>query len=256
VGPVMDSSDWFRVTGIGGGITRIDEPGVHPLLQANIWHVCGRDRDLVVDSGLGVASLRAHLPALFQRDPVLVITHAHLDHLGGAHEFADRLGHAAEPLADPPPGSLHLDALAAELGLDAALGGERRPDLLLSELPAGLDPEEYRLQGAAPTREVGEGDLVDLGDRVFRVLHLPGHTPGSIGLLDEAGGVLFSGDVVYDDVLLDELTGSSITDYRATMTRLAGLDVEVVHPGHGDSFGAAGLRRIASGYLAVRRPAG
>jgi glyoxylase-like metal-dependent hydrolase (beta-lactamase superfamily II) len=248
-----DSSGWFRVTGTGGGITRIDEPGVDPLLRASIWHVRGRDRDLVVDSGLGVASLRAHLPALFERDPLLVITHAHLDHLGGAHEFADRLGHAAEPLADPPPGSLHLEPLAAELGLDLALAGPGRPDLLLSEWPAGYDPERYQLR-AAPAAQVSEGDLVDLGDRAFRVLHLPGHTPGSIGLLDEADGVLFSGDVVYDDVLLDELAGSSIADYCTTMSRLARLDVRVVHPGHGDSFGVAVLRRIAADYLAARQP--
>lgn len=253
---LASGSSWFRAVDAGGRITRIDEPGVHPLLQANIWHVRGRDRDLVVDSGLGVASLRAHLPALFERDPVLVITHAHLDHLGGGHEFADRLGHAAEPLAGPPPGSLHLEPLAAELGLDLALVGGQRPDLLLSELPPGYDPEGYRLRAAAPTRQVGEGDLVDLGDRAFRVLHLPGHTPGSIALLDEADGVLFSGDVVYDDVLLDGLTGSSIADYRVTMARLAGLEVQVVHPGHGESFGAAGLRRIAADYLASRGPAG
>ena len=249
------SGGWFRVVDLGGGITRIDEPGVDPLLRANIWQVRGRDRDLVVDSGLGIASLSEHLPSVFERDPVLVITHAHLDHLGGAHEFAERLGHPAEPLADPPPGSLHLEPLAAELGLDLALAGADRPDLLVSGWPAGYDPETYRLR-AAPARAAGEGDVIDLGDRAFRVLHLPGHTPGSIGLLDAADGVLFSGDVVYDDDPLDELSGSSIADYRATMARLAALEVRLVHPGHGDSFGVATLRRIAAGYLAARSSAG
>lgn len=246
---------WFRTEDVGGGITRIDEPGVHPLLQANIWQVRGRDRDLVVDSGLGVASLRQHLPALFERDPVLVVTHAHLDHLGGAHEFADRWGHVNEPTADPPPGSLHFAPLAAELGLDpAVLGTDPLPDLLLTQLPGtGYDPEDYRLRPAAVTHLVGDGDQVNLGDRVFRVLHLPGHTAGSIGLLDEADGLLFSGDVAYDDVLLDELTGSSIEEYLATMTRLRDLPVRVVHPGHGGSFGSDKLQQIAAGYLAARR---
>jgi glyoxylase-like metal-dependent hydrolase (beta-lactamase superfamily II) len=64
-------------------------PADHELVirlpsPANIWHVRERDRDLVADSGLGVASLRHHVPALFERDPVLVVTHAHLDHLAGA----------------------------------------------------------------------------------------------------------------------------------------------------------------------------
>jgi glyoxylase-like metal-dependent hydrolase (beta-lactamase superfamily II) len=247
---------WFRAVGLGDGITRIDEPRVHPLLRANIWHVRGRDRDLVVDSGLGVASLRGHVPALFEHHPVLVVTHAHLDHLGGAHEFADCRGHADEPMANPHPGSLHLAPLAAELGLDPALLGDALPDLLLTVLPRpGYDPGRYRLRPAPPTCLLADGDHVELGDRAFRVLHLPGHTAGSIGLLDESSGVLFPGDVVYDDVLLDELTGSSISDYLTTMERLHDLPVRVVHPGHGDSFGADVLRRIAADYLAKRTAA-
>ena len=47
--------------------------------------------------------------------------------------------------------------------------------------------------------------MVDIGNRHFEVLHLPGHSPGSIGLWEEASGTLFSGDAVYDGPLLDEL---------------------------------------------------
>src|SRR5262249_46033597 len=158
--------------------------------------------------------------------------------------FADRRGHADEPMADPPPGSLHLAPLAAELGLDPSLLGEAPPDLLLTELPRrGYDPGRYRLRPAPLTCPLADGDHVELGDRASRVLHLPGHTPGSIGLLGESDGVLFSGDVLYDDVLLDELTGSSIGEYLVTMERLHDLPVRVVHPGHGDSFGVDVLRR-------------
>src|SRR5262249_38723802 len=132
--------------------------------------------------------------------------------------------------------------------------GEAPPDLLLTDLPRpGYDPGRYRLRPAPPTCVLTDGDHVELGDRDFRVLHLAGHTAGSIGLLDESGGALFPGDVVYDDVLLDELTGSSISDYLTTMERLHDLPVQVVHPGHGDSFGPDVLRRIASSYLAERR---
>ena len=51
--------------------------------------------------------------------------------------------------------------------------------------------------------EIGEGDVIDLGDRAFEVLHLPGHSPGSIGLWDPAAGTLFSGDAIYDGPLLE-----------------------------------------------------
>jgi glyoxylase-like metal-dependent hydrolase (beta-lactamase superfamily II) len=93
---------------------------------------------------------------------------------------------------------------------------------------------------------------VDLGDRAFEVLHLPGHSPGSIGLWDEASGVLFSGDAVYDGPLLDELDGSDIEAYLTTMERLRRLPVTVVHGGHEPSFGRARLVELCDTYLAAR----
>jgi glyoxylase-like metal-dependent hydrolase (beta-lactamase superfamily II) len=98
-----------------------------------------------------------------------------------------------------------------------------------------------------------EGDVVDLGDRSFEVLHLPGHSPGSIGLWEAATGILFSGDAVYDGPLLDELDGCCDIDaYVATMRRLWDLPVTVVHGGHEPSFGRARLVAICDDYLARR----
>ncbi|MEJ0007003.1 MAG: MBL fold metallo-hydrolase [Steroidobacteraceae bacterium] len=91
------------------------------------------------------------------------------------------------------------------------------------------------MRPAAPaTRLVDEGDVIDLGDRVFEVLHLPGHSPGSIGLLESRTGTLFSGDAIYDGPLLDDIPGSDIAAYIRTMRRLLTLSVTVVL-GHGGS---------------------
>ena len=97
-----------------------------------------------------------------------------------------------------------------------------------------------------------DGDVVDIGDRAFEVLHLPGHSPGSIGLWEAATGILFSGDAVYDGPLLDELDGSDIDDYVATMYRLRELPVTVVHGGHEPSFGHDRLVELCDAYIAAR----
>jgi glyoxylase-like metal-dependent hydrolase (beta-lactamase superfamily II) len=99
---------------------------------------------------------------------------------------------------------------------------------------------------------VDEGDVIDVGDRRFEILHLPGHSPGSIGLWEAKTGILFSGDAIYDGPLLDELPGSDIPIYVATMKRLRDLPVTVVHAGHDPSFGHERLRELCDSYLARR----
>ena len=91
--------------------------------------------------------------------------------------------------------------------------------------------------------------MIDLGNRQFEVLHLPGHSPGSIGLWEAASGTLFSGDAVYDGPLLDALHHSDRTAYARTMERLLSLPVQVVHAGHDPSFGRERLHEIARAYL-------
>ena len=112
--------------------------------------------------------------------------------------------------------------------------------------------ERYTLTPAPLTEFLDEGDVVDLGNRRFRVLHLPGHSPGSIALLDEANGEFFPADAIYDDELYDELHHSNVEDYLATMRRLLDLDIAVAHGGHGPSFSKKRMDEIARGYIATR----
>jgi len=257
---VVDPGDWFRVAALGDGLTRIEEPYVDELVSANIWHLRGSERDLVVDSGLGVASLRTALPWLFEHDPVLVLTHAHLDHLGGANEFADVRVHGAEldEVRRPGPVSLVTRTELELLGLgDEYSPDEVPPELLLKALPsADYDVGSYALQAVPPAVAVSEGDLIDLGDRRFTVLHLPGHTPGSLSLHEVATGVLFTGDVLYEGGLIDSCIGSDVPAYRATMQRLLDLEVTRVYAGHGRVLDRSELRAVVSDYLAMTEKGG
>lgn len=136
----------------------------------------------------------------------------------------------------------------ARAGL-AAAGYDISGGLLTAAPTRGFDLGSHRLQGAEPTRLLREGDRVDLGDRAFEVMHLPGHSPGSIALWEPATGTLFSGDAIYDGPLLDDLPGSDVAAYRRTMERLLTLPVSTVHAGHDPSFGRERLAEIARAYL-------
>ncbi|MEV4517126.1 MBL fold metallo-hydrolase [Dactylosporangium sp. NPDC049525] len=242
--------DWYAQAEVDSDVIRISEPHVNELVSANFWWLRGNDRDIVVDAGLGVVALREAIPGMFERDPMVLLTHAHLDHVGGAAEFGDRAAHPAEAalLTAGVPASLYGAELYDKLGIDAA--GEPVPELMLDVLPGpGYDPATYRIEPMTLHRMLDDGDRIDLGGRVLTVLHLPGHTPGSIALLEERTGTLYSGDIVYDGGLIDNLPNSDVTAYRRSMKFLADIDVSVVHPGHGHSFDRTRLRQLAETYL-------
>ena len=249
---------WFASEQLSDGVVRLWEPHVNEWLQANVFWIAARDVDLIVDAGCGIAPLAPELERL-GRDPsrpvIVVATHAHFDHIGGMHEFDERLVHPSEAglLAEPePPVALTADRWDPEVraDLDAIWPV---PEVLIDALPfSSFDPSTHRILPAPPTRLVAEGDLVELGDRTFEVIHLPGHSPGSIGLWEEATEMLVAGDAVYDDTLLDTLPDSDIASYLTTMRRLRELPARVVHGGHGASFDRTRLIEIADAYLTSR----
>ena len=244
---------WFEIETIGDGITWITEPHAERMVRCNIWHVRGRERDLLVDSGLGVVSLAEGAREVFEKAVVAVATHAHFDHIGGFHEFGERLMHPLEVeimTESAAFATLDTDAFPPEIVAVLREAGYACPGLLIEALPhAGYTADDYSVHGTDATRHIHEGDVIDIGDRRFEILHLPGHSPGGIGLWEAASGVFFSGDAIYDGPLIDGLPESSRTHYVETMKRLRELPVRVVHGGHEPSFGRDRLIEIANDYL-------
>jgi glyoxylase-like metal-dependent hydrolase (beta-lactamase superfamily II) len=247
---------WFETRRIDDSITLLWEPHVIPLMRCNIWHVRGRDRDLMIDTGMGIESLTEATRHLLQKAVTAVATHTHADHIGRHHEFEHTLVHAAEAdnLRQPTETGtlLYTDFSQPELAMIRVAGYEINGDLVTALPHAGYDLRSYRVKPARVTEIVEEGDIVETGDRRFEVLHLPGHSPGSIGLWEAATGTLFSGDALYDGPLLDELGHSDIPAYVRTMKRLREMPVNVVHAGHDPSFGRTRLVELCNAYLAKR----
>jgi len=243
--PTAALSDWYRITRFDHGVTLIDEHHIDPFYRCNIWHVAGRDGDLMVDSGMGVVSLRAQVPWLGARPLLAVASHTHFDHVGNHHEFPHRACHACEAhILAEPRGDQNLADRFATVDMFTALP------------PGGYLQADYRVKPAPATRLVEAGDVIDLGDRVFEVLHVPGHSPGSIALWEQATGVLLSGDAVYDGPLVDDAYHSHTPTYLETLERLRELPVTAVHGGHFPSFGRDRLRQIVDEYVLGRRAGG
>jgi glyoxylase-like metal-dependent hydrolase (beta-lactamase superfamily II) len=252
--PALQVADWFKANPGDHGVTRLVEPFMTPMLVSNVWHVRGRDAVLVIDTGNGVGRLRSAIDRLGEDRPVISIaTHGHFDHTGGLHEFDDRRCHEddAAEVRVPYPLALVRDRFPDDLDDVFAYYGFRTPDVLVDAVPwEGFDVGEWSIQGAEPTSSVVEGDVIDLGDRTLEVLHVPGHTPGSIAVWEEATGLLFTGDMLYAD---DRL---SFDDHAAAITslaRLRALPLTLAHPGHGRSIEAQEFRTLVDDAVAMLR---
>jgi glyoxylase-like metal-dependent hydrolase (beta-lactamase superfamily II) len=243
---------WFEHEEVEEGVLRIREPHVDPFLQANLFLVRGRERDLLVDTGLGIGSLRGELADLFERPTIAVATHRHFDHTGGLHEFEEVVVHRDD--AEAVANADGFASLVIEDYPPEELSGYASPASLLTSLPReGYELASYAVTAVTPTRVVAEGDEIDLGDRRLGVLHLPGHTPGELGLWEESTRTLFSGDCVYESgILLDELPESDIPDYVRSMQRLREVPARIVHGGHDDAFGRPRLLELIDGYVRTR----
>ena len=145
--------------------------------------VIGEERALLIDTGCGLIDLPAIVRRFTDKPYDVVLTHGHGDHAGGIGWFDKLYLHKAD--FDEVE---HLD-LERLKGYNRSLGEQKAFEVYEYD-PDAIKPIEKTPELVA----VGEGYVFDLGGRSLQVIETPGHTPGSISLLDETARILFSGD--------------------------------------------------------------
>lgn len=230
----------IRVERHGDGIWRVEELFAVPAARGAIWVVDGAERRLVIDAGWGLVPLRERVPELFERPVVAVASHTHFDHIGGLHQFDDRLVHSLEAavLADPGQEATQILPYLADY-----------PDSLAFDPTGGsFDPRTWHIPPAPATGLVEDGHEIDLGDRRILCLHTPGHSPGHLSFYEAATRTLFPVDIAYEGEILDDIPGSDVDALLASQQRLLTLDVQRVLPGHFAPFDGARLAELIDAY--------
>jgi hydroxyacylglutathione hydrolase len=217
-------------------------PKIHQVdgVNGNAW-VLIRDGLVVIDTGIPGSGRKilACIREKLHREPseitTVIITHYHIDHAGGVRE----LKKAAPALKT----AIH-EADAGYVSGQVPL--PRHPGLrgLLLRLFTTLKPATF-----TPDIVLKEGDRID----GLTCIHLPGHTPGSIGLLNEASKTLFAGDAIRTDgTSLSEGPAGFTTDLprsRESIQKIASLEFDTLLVGHGKPlrpYAAARVREFAA----------
>ena len=239
--PVAD--DWFAIEAADeNGVRRVHETHVHEYSGGSMWLVVGKERALLVETSVGVAPLRAFVETITNKPVIAFASLGYYDHAGGLHQFDERWIHANDAHRVEQPDHINTAAQRYLDGTFAALPHE------------GFAPTSHVMPTSKPTRLVNDGDVIDLGDRRFRVCHLPGVTSGTCALFEDETGVLFTGetlvwdgDYVYDGEPVERTDDADRKAFRASMERLLTLPATAVYPGHFGRGDLADMRRAIQG---------
>lgn len=228
---------WFDVEEVEPGIFRIDEPLHFEWVKSYL--IVGRERAALIDTGTGVGDIRAVVEDCTSLPVRLINSHGHWDHIGGNIRFDDIAIHDSE-------------ARKLEQGVSRErMRGNFAPRFLTGPLPDGVDPDDLAIPPSTATTLLHGGETIDLGGVTLRVIHVPGHSPGSIVFFDRARGILFSTDVAYAAPLYCYSAESNFEDYRKSMRLLATLapDVRAVYGSHNETpFGPELLISMAKAF--------
>lgn len=219
-------ASWFKATKAAEGVWAISDNG-----SDNMYLVEGKDKALLIDTGLGAAKLNAFVKTLTAKPVTVVNTHGHPDHAGGNFEFKTVYAHPADFQAVKDLGTAESRKRAAQNMAQRSSG----PDMISVDEAAKARPAELL--------PVKDGYVFDLGGRKLEVIEAPGHTPGEIVLLDAVNKALFTGDNSNTLVWLFLPNSRPLEVYLETLKKLqkrAG-EFTTIYPGHGDPLPSAFL---------------
>ncbi len=184
------------------------------LFDSNMFLVIGGDKVALIDTGTGfqvdktIEYLDKHLEG--RKLDYVILTHRHYDHVGGLSAILQKYG---------------SEAMAGEADAIPLREGD-------SESTIGV-----KFGGHIPPMDVKglhDGDIIDLGCHSLRVIETPGHTIGSICLLDESTSVLFSGDLFFvDGVGRCDLPTGSTEQLVKSLKKLESFKFDGLFSGHG-----------------------
>lgn len=211
------------------GLYFIEEitPGAFKIYEqrnASMYLVCGTSRAVLVDTAYGLCDLKK-LASEYTDLPVDVVnTHGHIDHVLGNHWFNGSMVYM-----HPDDIPLYDENVAGYVDVcNSSWVQENYADLFKDFDPAAVVFPK--------TTDIREGDVIDLGGKKLEVVEMPGHTPGSIILLDRDEKICYAGDSIIENVWMFLEESLTIEAYLDSLKKakkiLTDAGIEKIYNGH------------------------
>ncbi len=202
------SQDWYETYKLTDDTYAIYEP--FQFEEAISYLLTGKERAILIDTGTGLGDLRELVRELTDLPISVVNTHTHWDHIGANCQFD-----SIACYDDPECIGKLTDGVEKER-VRASLTG----DSIWKPLPPYVDPFSWEIPPVKPSHLLSDGETIDLGNRILEVLYTPGHSPGSLCLLDKKNRLLFTGDTFFPGPLYAFPDDVEIDRYRDSIDRL------------------------------------
>jgi hydroxyacylglutathione hydrolase len=210
---------WFSIKKIAENVWRIDDHG-----GDNMYLVVGDDTALVIDAGTGVADVAACVRSITSLPVLVVNTHGHPDHCGSDYQFTEVYAHQSD-----------FKMIQSFCNENFHKGALKRAEEASPEFSSLFvqDTSNFKMPELLP---IQQGFIFDLGNRKLEVIEVPGHTQGSVCLLDAKNKLLFTGDDNNSLVWLFLKDCLPLETYLQTLQTIQQRSSEytTLLPGHGD----------------------
>lgn len=204
---------------------------VHPLVYAirekNHWEdvvsylLIGKSKAYLVDTGMGYESIKKEVKRITSLPIIVLLTHAHWDHIGGAHEFD----------------SVHIfDDAFEKSSLARGFASADIEELNQPYFLNGFLSKPFFAEGKKEHTVFTDNTILEEENFSIYVIHTPGHTPGSVCFWVPEHEFLFTGDTIYSGPEYLFLPESDFSEYKKSVAKLCNLTKKSqkihIFPGH------------------------
>ena len=216
----MINKDIYDIEKISNG--KYDIYKIYERYEAAMYLVCGKEKACLIDTAYGLNDLSEIVSSLTDLPVTVVNTHGHIDHVLGNHYFERVYMHPDDKVLYREITDGFADMITQPWVKET-----------YGEFINDINPDNISFPD---TEDIVDGDVIDLGDKELKVISIPGHTGGSIMLVDQDEKICFSGDSIIEHLwmFLEESLPADVylNNLRRAVEILRENKTERIYNGH------------------------